>query len=251
MKICLDYGHTLSGYDTGANGCGYREQDLTRELGRKVKSYVESLGHTVIETNIDGGVSSINDSLQKRYTIANNNNVDLCVSIHFNSSPGGNAYGTEIFTYNAVDVANASTILKRMASLGFRNRGIKSGNELAMVRRPKSKAMLIETCFIDSQDDINRYQNNKDEIARIIAEGITGQSISTEKYYIVTKYLPKAYDGYDGVDINYVLQYFQGVKCYVRGDSKGIWIETACISKSSCESLKSSLGSWFYDMVRA
>lgn len=71
---------------------------------------------------------------------------------------------------------------------------------------------------------------------------------SNKKYYVVTNYLPNAYSGYDGVDINYVLSYFVGVKCYVRGNNKGVWIETEYLSKSKCEELKNILGSWFYEI---
>ena len=69
-----------------------------------------------------------------------------------------------------------------------------------------------------------------------------------KKYYVVTYYLPQAYSGYDGVDINYVLQYFKGIKCYVRGNAKGVWIETEYLSKQKCEELKQTLGSWFYEI---
>ena len=36
MRIAIDYGHTLTGADTGASGCGRKEQDLTREVGTRV-----------------------------------------------------------------------------------------------------------------------------------------------------------------------------------------------------------------------
>lgn len=252
MKICLDYGHTLSGIDSGAVGCGYREQDCTREIGRMVKSKLEALGHTVYATNIDGNVSSISDSMHKRYSVANNNNVDLCISLHLNA---GGGTGSEIFTYNAQDVAGASKILAKLNALGFRNRGIKSGNGLAMVSKPKAKAMLIELCFIDTQADMNLYAAKKSQIADAIVEGITGQTVSsssnvsvssTEKAYVVTDYLPHSSTDYDGVDINYVLQYFKGVKCYVRGNAKGVWIETQYLPIDKCNALKQELGSWFY-----
>lgn len=246
MRICLDYGHTLSGADTGAIGCGYKEQDLTRELGKIIKSYFEQLGHTVIETNIDGGVTSVSDSMFKRYSIANKNNVDLCVSIHFNA---GGGTGSEIFTYNGADVYNASNILKRLAYLGLRNRGIKNGNNLAMVSKPVAKAMLIEVAFIDTASDMQLYKNKKNDIAKCIVESITGQTINTgSKGYVVTTYLPSAYAGYDGVDIKYILKYFEGVRAYVRGNNKGVWIETEYLSESKCQELKKTLGSWFYSI---
>jgi N-acetylmuramoyl-L-alanine amidase len=70
------------------------------------------------------------------------------------------------------------------------------------------------------------------------------------KGYIVTSYLPRAYAGYDGVDISYVLSYFKGVKCYVRGNAKGIWIETEYLPIEKCNELKSILGSWFYSIEK-
>ena len=67
--------------------------------------------------------------------------------------------------------------------------------------------------------------------------------------YIVTTYLPNGYRGdgsFVGVDLEYVLYYFKGVRCYVKGDSKGIWIETQVLPIEKCKELQKTLGSWFY-----
>ncbi|WP_244832946.1 peptidoglycan recognition family protein [Clostridium sp. BJN0001] len=74
-------------------------------------------------------------------------------------------------------------------------------------------------------------------------------SEDNKKYYVVTSYLPSAYSGYDGIDINYVLSYFKDIKTYVRGNNKGIWIETQYISKEKAEELKKVLDSWFCKIV--
>ncbi|WP_026885370.1 GH25 family lysozyme [Clostridium beijerinckii] len=69
--------------------------------------------------------------------------------------------------------------------------------------------------------------------------------------YVVTNYLPNGYQGdnsFNGVDADYVLQYFKGVRCYFRGNEKGVWIETQNLSMSKCLELKETLGSWFYDI---
>lgn len=64
--------------------------------------------------------------------------------------------------------------------------------------------------------------------------------------YVVTNYLPHAYEGYKGVDINYVLSYFKDIKCYINYNEKGIWIETQTLTIDKCNELKNILGSWFY-----
>ena len=67
--------------------------------------------------------------------------------------------------------------------------------------------------------------------------------------YVVTTYLPNGYRGdgsFVGVDLEYVLSYFKGVRCYAKGDSKGIWIETQVLPIEKCKELQKTLGSWFY-----
>ncbi|NFO41093.1 N-acetylmuramoyl-L-alanine amidase [Clostridium botulinum] len=246
MKIGLDYGHCLSGSDTGAEGNGYKEQDLTRKVGKLVKQKLESLNHTVIELAVDYS-NSVNESLNARINKANNNSVDWCVSIHLNC---GGGHGTEVFTYGAKEITEAKNILNNICSLGYTNRGIKDGSNLAMVRRPQAKAMLIELCFIDSSSDMNSF--NADNMANAIVKGLTGQTVNSKtKGYIVTNYLPNGYRGdgsFLGVDLEYVLSYFNGVRCYMRSNEKGVWIETQELPIYRCNKLKETLGSWFYEI---
>ena len=81
-------------------------------------------------------------------------------------------------------------------------------------------------------------------------DNVKNASVSTSsgKAYVVTNYLPHSSDNYDGVDISYVLSYFDGVKCYFRGNAKGVWIETQYLDMDKCNELKSILGSWFYSI---
>ena len=78
-----------------------------------------------------------------------------------------------------------------------------------------------------------------------------GILISKTKGYIVTNYLPNGYKGnrnFQGVDIECVLSYFDEVRCYIRGNSKGVWIETQMLPMSKCLEIKNKLGSWFYSI---
>ena len=109
MKFCIDCGHTISGADTGAIGCGKLEQNLTREVGMKVIAKLQALGHTVVNCTVDYA-SSMSESLATRVNKANNNGGDLYVCIHFNAS-NGLGHGTEVFTYNGKELTQARNIL--------------------------------------------------------------------------------------------------------------------------------------------
>ena len=64
----------------------------------------------------------------------------------------------------------ASTILQNICKLGFKNRGVKNGKHLHVLRNTKMPAILIETCFIDSQIDMNIYKTR--ETVEAIIEGL-------------------------------------------------------------------------------
>ena len=174
MKFGIDLGHGV-GKDRGAVGV-IAEETIINTIGILVISKLKSLGHTVVDLRPTNTIT-VNDSLYARYHKADINNVDICVSIHANC---GGGYGTEIFTYGGKDVAGASKILNNICSLGFRNRGLKDGNNLAMVRRPQATSMLIEICFVDSNSDVELYKNNIDNIANAIVSGLTGQEVKSQ-----------------------------------------------------------------------
>jgi len=244
MKFGIDLGHGVDP-DRGVVGV-INEEDIINEVGVMVINKLRMLGHCVVELR-PTSASSVSNSLWQRYTKANNNNVDLCVSIHANA---GGGRGTEIFTYRGREVKEARNVLDNIVSLGFSNRGIKDGSNLAMIKNTVAVAMLIEICFVDSSDSDLYNQIGAEEIADAIVLGLTGHVINEKKYYVVTNYLKGAYEGYDGVDIKSIINsYFSDVKCYVRGNEKGVWIETQYLPKLKCEQLKLALGSLFYEIV--
>ncbi|EKO1913633.1 N-acetylmuramoyl-L-alanine amidase [Clostridium botulinum] len=174
MKIGIDCGHTMSGADYGAVGIK-AESNLTREVGTKVTTKLQALGHTVVKCYKDS-CSSLNDSLSYRTNTANNNNVDLYVSIHFNCY-NGSAYGTEVFTYGGKELSEARQVLNNICALGYTNRGIKDGSNLYVLKHTKAKAMLIECCFCDNRNDMNRF--NTENMANAIVKGLVGKTTSS------------------------------------------------------------------------
>ena len=90
--IVIDPGH--GGTETGAIGpSGIQEKELTLILARDLEARLEQLGIRVILTrNEDGNLPHDN-----RTAIANQNQADLFISIHLNSSLGTGAHGAETY----------------------------------------------------------------------------------------------------------------------------------------------------------
>ncbi|MCB2354327.1 N-acetylmuramoyl-L-alanine amidase [Clostridium estertheticum] len=171
-KFLLDMGHCLKGFDTGTQGYGKREEICTREVGYKVKSKLEALGHTVIIVSCDSA-NSVIESLAYRVDTANRIGGDLYIAIHLNS---GGGFGTEIYTYNAKIFTEASNILKNFVGLGLTDRGIKDGSHLYVIHNTDMKSLLVECCFMDSKSDMDVY--NSDKMSDAIVLGITGQKVT-------------------------------------------------------------------------
>ena len=172
MKIVIDYGHCLSGYDTGAVGNGYKEQNCTREIGKLVKSKLEKLGHTVYAVAPDYA-NSVNESLNARVNATNSKGAAISVSIHLNA---GGGKGVEIYTKGGKVFTEATNILNNIVAIGYVNRGIKNGSNLALVGSILTTSMLVECCFIDSVSDMQMY--NPEKISDAIVKGLVGETIS-------------------------------------------------------------------------
>lgn len=236
-------------FNCGAFGI-MSETDGNRAVGRLLIQKLESLGHTIINCTYDTNVNE----LANRVALANAQKLDYFISLHMDSFDNASANGVTIYTTeNSSAKGKAIEIVNVVAdSCGYNNRGWKSAN-FYVLRNTNDPAMLLEMGFVTNQDDCNRF--NAEAIANAIVSGLIGETVSTEsgKGYVVTTYLPNGSNGdgsFQGVDINYVLSYFGDVKCYVRGNDKGIWIETQYLDLDKCNELKSTLGSWFYSIEK-
>lgn len=170
MKYGIDMGHNCPP-DTGASKIG-NEDKMTQEVGMKVISKLKSLGHQVINCTPDRA-SSVTNSLQQRCNTANSNRVDQFVSIHFNAF-NGKANGTEIFGLSSSSKEIAKPVLDNIVDLGYFNRGVKDGSHLYVLRNTAMPAILIECCFCDHSEDMERY--DPEALANAIVKGLTGQT---------------------------------------------------------------------------
>lgn len=246
MKIGLRGGHSKKAQ--GAVGI-VNEYEQMQKFYTHVSKLLTEYGHTVVDCNSNGATSS--EELKEGVTKANNANVDLFISLHMNAYDG-KANGTECIVYSesSKSYSYAKRICENFASLGFNNRGVKI-NSFYEMKNIKAPNIIFEICFCDSQKDIDIYNKYSwKQLAHKLCNAIDGNipnEPEEKKAYIVTKYLPCAYERYDGVDIREILdKYFDGVKCYVRGDDKGVWIETEYINIETCNLIKKGIGSLFH-----
>lgn len=179
MRINVHAGHNPD----GKVGCGaigiLRESTENRRVKDEVIRLLRALGNTVYDCTVDNGKSA-NNVLTNIIKKCNANEVDLDVSIHFNSGgkdPNGNGKttGTEVLVYSNTSkaVPYAQSTAQAIAELGFRNRGVKVNTSMYVLRKTYAPAMIIECCFVDDKDDVALYDYQK--MAEAIVYGITGQ----------------------------------------------------------------------------
>ena len=136
-----------------------------------VGDLLQDAGEEVVYTRID----DVYDSPFQKAQMANAADADWFISFHRNSSENPNQYeGVEtlVFDKSGEKAVLAEKINQNLSELGFRNIGVKERPNLAVLRRTKMPAVLIEAGFINSDRDNERFDSLFDEIAKKIADAI-------------------------------------------------------------------------------
>ena len=165
MRLCINIGHTKKGVGTGASGY-LNESKETRKLGYELMKLLTDSNHTIIPAVFD----LHNNNLKAAVETANNNNADLFISLHLNA---GGGVGCEAYTWKGEKVAQAVKVCNNLAALGFKNRGIKDGSNLYVIKNTKCTAILIEVCFVDNKADADLFKKlGYNKIAQAIYNAI-------------------------------------------------------------------------------
>ena len=175
-------GHTLKGIGSGAVG-KINESEHTRKVGGELRRLLKAEGQVVHNCTVDKA-NSVNESLDLVVQQANRKELDWFISIHFNA---GGGEGVEVYTYEGRQYQDAIDVCKNIAALGFRNRGVKKGTGLYVIRKTKAKSMLVEVCFVDTKDADKYLKVGYKAIAKAIAEGILGRKIKDNSGSSTTK----------------------------------------------------------------
>ena len=156
----------------GASGC-FSETIEDRNVKNKVIALLRAEGHTVYDCTDENGTTQ-SKNLANIVALQNQHTVDLDISIHFNAS-NGQGHGTEVLQYSSKTQSYSERIVNNIAALGFKNRGVKDGKKLYVLRKSKNKAILRECCFCDNADDAKIY--NADKMASAIVSGILNKNV--------------------------------------------------------------------------
>lgn len=177
-KIVIDAGHNgLS--DPGAVYNGRRESDDTLRLAMAVGEILSRSGYDVDYTR----TGNINQSVIQKAQLANDTDADLFISIHRNMSEvPGSYHGVQSLVYDlsGQKLTMAEAINKNLEGVGFRNINVEARPNLAVLRRTKMPAILVEVGFIDNAKDNKLFDTRLDEIAQAIADGIMDTLTATE-----------------------------------------------------------------------
>jgi N-acetylmuramoyl-L-alanine amidase len=168
-SIVISSGHGL--HVRGAHGI-LDEVDEARRVVDRLKVELEARG-VKVDTFHDNTSTSQNQNLQ---TITNHHNSktrDLDVSIHFNAfEQTAKPMGTECLY--VTQTALAADISSAIADCGFINRGAKKRTDLYFLNHTNKPAILIETCFVDSEGDASLYRQSFDAVCSAIADVLGG-----------------------------------------------------------------------------
>ena len=179
-KIYIDQGHNPSGANTGAEGNGLREQDVTYEVGRRLAALLRQNGNwdVRLSRNTPDEVlgSSNASSLRTRVNEANSWGADIFLSLHNNAAENPRASGNEALVYGPRQtVANelAEEILEQLTlTTGLRNRGIVYRPGLYVLKETTMPAVLVEMGFISNPYDAELLAYSPNLFATGIYRGI-------------------------------------------------------------------------------
>ena len=170
LKVCIDPGHNKWGIDTGAQGNGLFEQDITLDIGLRLKPLLEASGIQVVMTRtgdrVPGDYTTVTGSLKARCDIANTAVVDLYVAIHINAGGGTGCEVWVLSTGGRAEFAAKAALAQLVTAGSWANRGIKVAADYVL-KYTDAPAILTENGFIDTIADANKL--SKPEFRQALA----------------------------------------------------------------------------------
>lgn len=183
--IVIDPGH--GGFDCGAssNDNKVQEKDLTLQISKKVKAYLEQENYEVLLTRstdkaMDSATNEIED-LKGRSSIISTSNAAALVSIHINSSTDSSATGIYNYvsnnsksSFNEKNLTLSKNILNSISNFSDWKSVETVPQNIYILNKATMPSVLVECGFITNKNDLKKLQNpyDIDDLAKGIADGI-------------------------------------------------------------------------------
>lgn len=179
IKIFIDQGHNPQNPNSGAEGNGYREQDLVYEIGIMTADLLRGNGNFDVRVSRPTPTTQLGtsnaSSLRARVDAANSWGAEWFISLHADASVDAFATGTEGYVYSlsfeayplAVDIVEAVS-----EATGEPNRGVFARPTLYVLRRTAMPATLIELGFITNYREATLMAESPGLYARAIYRSI-------------------------------------------------------------------------------
>ena len=187
IKIYIDQGHNPfspthpPSWNTGASNesLGLYEQDITYDFGIRLAELLEADGRFEVRLSrptADTILGTDNDSaLDFRINDAEAWGADYFISLHTNSFSDSSVRGLEVYTATGDDTGYAlgEQILNALVkSTELRNRGMKDGSNLRVLKNATMPAALIEMGFISNESDAILLRDSSELFVRGLYNGI-------------------------------------------------------------------------------
>lgn len=178
MLVCIDCGHAKSTAGKRAFDESFFEYEFNRDVGQRLGNHLKRHGIS-ISYSCDLSVE-YDESLSTRCKRANDLKADVFVSIHANAygTDWNDANGWEIFCYgtdkNSDGYKLAQCIRDESELLGLKDRGIKDGSHLGVLRGTRMTAVLIEHGFYTNKTELAKLKSPewREKFAIADAKGI-------------------------------------------------------------------------------
>ncbi len=177
-KIYIDQGHNPVNPNAGAEGNGFREQDLVYRIGALTADLLRQEGFDVRLSRPTGDTqlgTSTASSLASRVNEANAWGADLFISLHTNASNITSASGSEAFIYRRN--GNAETLAENILTqlnfaTGLATRGLFVRPSLYVLRKTRMPSVLVELGFITNPGDAELMAYSPELFAAGVANGV-------------------------------------------------------------------------------
>lgn len=159
IRIYIDQGHGPT-VNTGAEGFGLYEQDITYMVGAYLADILDSdyrfEARTSRNSIYDDVGTNNSSSLRIRVAEANSWPADYFISIHCNANVNPQINGTECYVYSLYSDAyylGNNIVNEIVRRVGTKNNGVLANPSLYVLRFTQMTSVLVELAYISNFND--------------------------------------------------------------------------------------------------